>query len=51
MDAPIQWYEGCLKGFVGTYPELAIFRRFGAVNLRNLMFTQAGITDLEQRHE
>lgn len=36
---------------MGAYPELAIFRRFGALNLRNIMFMQAEIADLEKKYE
>jgi hypothetical protein len=56
-DEPIQWYEGDPKGyeglarFMGAYPELAIFRRFGALNLRNIMFMQAEIADLEEQYD
>ena len=40
-------YEG-LAQFMGVYPELAIFRRFGALNLQNVLFLQAEITTLEE---
>jgi len=40
-------YEG-LAQFMGVYPELAIFRRFGALNLQNVLFLQAEITALEE---
>jgi hypothetical protein len=43
-------YEG-LARFMGAYSGLAIFRRFEALNLRNLMFSQAGVADLEQAYE
>lgn len=34
---------------MGTYPELAIFRRFGALNLQNIIYMQADITHLEEQ--
>jgi hypothetical protein len=40
-------YEG-LAQLMGVYPELAIFRRFGALNLQNVLFLQAEITALEE---
>ncbi|KAF2741505.1 hypothetical protein EJ04DRAFT_547840 [Polyplosphaeria fusca] len=36
-----------LASFMGAYPEMAIFRRFGALNARNILYLQAEITDLE----
>jgi hypothetical protein len=32
---------------MGSHPELAIFRRFGALNLQNILFMQAEIAGLE----
>jgi hypothetical protein len=34
---------------MGRYPEFAIFRRFRAANLRNLLYLQAEITHLEEK--
>ena len=36
-----------LASLMGTYPEVAIFRRFGALNVQNLLYLQAEITILE----
>lgn len=33
----------------GTYPELAIYRRFSILNARNLLYLQAEIVDLEDQ--
>ena len=33
--------------FMGTHPKLAISRRFGALNLRNLLYLQAELIYLE----
>jgi hypothetical protein len=46
MANAVTGYEG-LARFMGTYPELAIFRRFGALNLQNIIYLQAEITTLE----
>lgn len=46
MANTVTGYEG-LARFMGTYPELAIFRRFGALNLQNIIYLQAEITTLE----
>ncbi|KAE9378641.1 hypothetical protein N431DRAFT_459974 [Stipitochalara longipes BDJ] len=42
-------YEG-LAQLMGIYPELAIFRRFGALNLYNIIFMQAEIAALELQY-
>jgi DNA-binding HxlR family transcriptional regulator len=34
---------------MGEYPEVAIFRRFGALNMENLLLLQAELQDLEIR--
>jgi len=36
-----------LSNLMGTWPEVAIFRRFGSLNAQNLLFSQAEITHLE----
>lgn len=36
-----------LAQLMGRCPQLAIFRRFGALNLQNLLFLQAELTHLE----
>jgi hypothetical protein len=36
-----------LAQFMGKYPALAIFRRFGALNLQNLLYLQAELLYLE----
>ncbi|KAH0840788.1 hypothetical protein FOPE_05905 [Fonsecaea pedrosoi] len=36
-----------LSDLMGTWPEVAIFRRFGSLNAQNLLFLQAEITHLE----
>ncbi|EXJ76781.1 uncharacterized protein A1O5_01289 [Cladophialophora psammophila CBS 110553] len=36
-----------LSNLMGTWPEVAIFRRFGSLNAQNLLFLQAEITHLE----
>jgi len=46
MAEKTQGYER-LAQFMGTYPELAIFRRFGALNLQNLLYLQAELLHLE----
>ena len=37
-----------LADFVGLEPQLAIFKRFGALNAENLFFMQAEIAGLEE---
>ncbi|KAF7514121.1 hypothetical protein GJ744_004446 [Endocarpon pusillum] len=37
-----------LSEFMGLWPEVAIFRRFGALNTQNLLFLQAEIAHLER---
>lgn len=37
-----------LSEFMGLWPEVAIFRRFGALNAQNLLFLQAEIAHLER---
>lgn len=36
-----------LAALMGSYPEAAIFRRFGTLNMLNLLRLQAELTDLE----
>jgi hypothetical protein len=36
-----------LAALMGDHPEVAIFRRFGAVNAQNLLYLQAELTHLE----
>lgn len=36
---------------MGAYPEVGIFRRFGALNARNLLYLQAEVTSLEKQLE
>lgn len=46
--------ENAVRGFpkiateMAMYPENAIFRRFGALNARNLLYYHSGLTDLEK---
>jgi hypothetical protein len=47
MADEVTGYEK-LARFMGTYPQLAIFRRFGALNLQNVLYLQAEIASLEQ---
>jgi hypothetical protein len=45
------WSSGSyprLSEFMGLWPEVAIFRRFGALNSQNLLFLQAEIAHLER---
>jgi hypothetical protein len=45
------WSSGSyprLSEFMGLWPEVAIFRRFGALNAQNLLFLQAEIAHLER---
>lgn len=37
-----------LSEFMGLWPEMAIFRRFGALNAQNLLFLQAELAHLER---
>jgi hypothetical protein len=37
-----------LSSFMTSWPDVAIFRRFGALNAQNLLFLQAEITHLER---
>jgi hypothetical protein len=50
MANTVTGYEG-LARFMGAYPELAIFRRFGALNLQNIIYLQAEITMLEEEFQ
>ncbi|KAH8803659.1 hypothetical protein F5884DRAFT_681882 [Xylogone sp. PMI_703] len=36
-----------MAGLMGNYPEIAIFRRFGALNVENILLLQAELRDLE----
>ena len=49
FEALSQYVEGYpkLAGYITSLPEVAIFRRFGAMNARNLLYLQAELTDLE----
>ena len=38
-----------LASFIGQFPEVAVFRRFGALNAQNLLYLQAEIIHLEAR--
>ncbi|ORY15534.1 hypothetical protein BCR34DRAFT_598283 [Clohesyomyces aquaticus] len=38
-----------LASLIGSHPELAIFRRFGALNAQNLLYLQAELVHLENR--
>lgn len=38
-----------IGSLMGEYPEVAIFKRFGALNMENLLFLQAELHDLETR--
>jgi len=40
-----------LASLMGRSPEVAIFRRFGTLNARNLLYLQAELIDLEDRLE
>ncbi len=45
------WSSGSyprLSEFMGLWPEVAIFRRYGALNAQNLLFLQAEIAHLER---
>ncbi|KAH8593912.1 hypothetical protein B0O99DRAFT_574662 [Bisporella sp. PMI_857] len=46
--SPIEGYPklGC---HMGTYPECAIYRRFGSLNSQNLLYYQAELTHLERK--
>jgi hypothetical protein len=48
MAEKTEGYER-LAQFMGTYPELAIFRRYGALNLQNLLYLQAELLHLEDK--
>lgn len=37
-----------LASIMGAHPEVAILRRFGSLNARNLLYLQAELTALEQ---
>ena len=37
-----------LADYIGTEPQLAIFKRFGSLNAENLLFMQLEIANLEQ---
>jgi hypothetical protein len=36
-----------LASLMGAHPEVAVFRRFGALNAQNLLYLQAELTHLE----
>ena len=36
-----------LVSFMGRYPETTVFRRFGTLNIQNLLYLQAQILELE----
>jgi hypothetical protein len=36
-----------LASIMGSYPEVGVFRRFGALNAQNLLYLQAELTCLE----
>ncbi|KAL9109279.1 MAG: hypothetical protein Q9227_006034 [Pyrenula ochraceoflavens] len=38
-----------LSFLMGAYPEVAIFRRFGSMNARNILYLQAELTSLEKQ--
>jgi hypothetical protein len=46
--SPIEGYPK-LACHVGTYPECAIYRRFGSLNSQNLLYFQAELTHLERK--
>jgi hypothetical protein len=56
LPTPVQginraWSAGSyprLSEFMGLWPEVAIFRRFGALNAQNLLFLQAELAHLER---
>ena len=37
-----------LSNFMGSFPDVAIFRRFGPLNVQNLLFLQAELSHLER---
>lgn len=46
--SPIEGYPK-LACHMGTYPECAIYRRFGSLNSQNLLYFQTELTHLEQK--
>jgi hypothetical protein len=38
-----------LAGYMGLAPEIAMFRRFGALNARNILYLQSELVVLEAR--
>jgi hypothetical protein len=38
-----------LAGHMGIYPERAVFRRFGALNYRNLLYLQSELAYIERK--
>jgi trans-aconitate methyltransferase len=46
--SPIDGYPK-LARYIQTYPECAIYRRFGSLNSQNLLYFQADLTHLEQK--
>jgi hypothetical protein len=46
--SPIEGYPK-LACHMGTYPEYAIYRRFGSLNSQNLLYYQAELTHLERK--
>jgi hypothetical protein len=53
LDAKIHLFGAVMEGYakmaflMGEYPEVAVFRRFGALNAQNLLYLQAELKDLE----
>ncbi|SLM38568.1 hypothetical protein LPUS_08827 [Lasallia pustulata] len=48
-DLPSMGSYNKLSKFMGSWPEVAIFRRFGALNAQNLLFLQAELVRLEDQ--
>ena len=46
--SPIEGYPK-LACHMGTYPECAIYRRFGSLNSQNLLYFQSELTHLERK--
>jgi hypothetical protein len=47
---PLQGYTK-LASLLGAHPDLAIYRRFGKLNAKNLLYLQAELVSLEERLE
>lgn len=47
VSSPVAGYPK-LAAQIEIFPELAIFRRFGALNAQNLLYMQAELTSLEE---